>query len=204
MVKAVRHEDHEARHHRIAKAATGLAGLADQHADESNARPQESKSNMIDVALDGTTLQRWRASPISFVEEVLHDPETGKPFVLLPRRGAFMQHAFALDDDGRLDVSRTVLRRTEEVGKTTLAAMIVLVMVLLRNDARFGEGLLRSERLRSGGVARVRGDQAHCRGVAAVEGRGAGSPPTRSCFRRSMRRSRRLRATRRLRLAATR
>ena len=142
MVKAVRHEDHEARHHRIAKAATGLAGLADQHADESNARPQESKSNMIDVALDGTTLQRWRASPISFVEEVLHDPETGKPFVLLRAEVAFMQHAFALDDDGRLTYPEQCYGAPKKSGKTSLAAMIVLVMVLLRNDARFGEGLL--------------------------------------------------------------
>ena len=30
------------------------------------------------TVLDSTTLSRWRASPISFVEEVLHDPETGR------------------------------------------------------------------------------------------------------------------------------
>ena len=97
---------------------------------------------MIDVALDGTTLQRWRASPISFVEEVLHDPETGKPFVLLPAEVAFMQHAFALDDDGRLKYPEQCYGAPKKSGKTSLAAMIVLVMVLLRNDARFGEGLL--------------------------------------------------------------
>ena len=69
---------------------------------------------MIDVALDGTTLQRWRSDPISFVEEVLHDPETGKPFVLLDAERAFMRHAFALDDDGRLLYPELVLRRAKE------------------------------------------------------------------------------------------
>jgi hypothetical protein len=38
---------------------------------------------MTDVVLDDTALQRWRSDPINFIEEVLHDPETGKPFVLL-------------------------------------------------------------------------------------------------------------------------
>ncbi len=105
------------------------------------------------TVLDSTTLSRWRSSPISFVEEVLHDPETGKPFVLLPAEIAFMTHAFALDDDGRLKYPELVYGAPKKSGKTSLAAMIVLVMVLLRNDSRFGEGLLRSERLRSGGVA---------------------------------------------------
>ena len=41
-------------------------------------------------------------------------------------------------------------------------------------------------------VACLHGDQAHRRGVAAVEARGARSPPTASAFRRSMRPSRRL------------
>ena len=57
---------------------------------------------MIDVALDGTTLLRWRSDPLSFVEQVLYDPETGKPFVLLEAERAFMRHAFALDANGRL------------------------------------------------------------------------------------------------------
>jgi hypothetical protein len=34
------------------------------------------------VDLDDTALVRWRASPIAFIEEMLHDPETGRPFVL--------------------------------------------------------------------------------------------------------------------------
>ena len=40
------------------------------------------------VDLDDTALVRWRASPIAFIEEMLHDPETGKPFVLLRCRAS--------------------------------------------------------------------------------------------------------------------
>jgi hypothetical protein len=29
-------------------------------------------------------VQRWRHEPISFIEECLHDPETGAPFRLYP------------------------------------------------------------------------------------------------------------------------
>ena len=59
---------------------------------------------MTDVALNETALHRWRSDPLSFIEEVLHDPETGKPFVLLEAERAFMRRAFALDADGRLAV----------------------------------------------------------------------------------------------------
>ena len=43
------------------------------------------------VDLDDTALVRWRASPIAFIEEMLHDPETGRPFVLLEAERAFMR-----------------------------------------------------------------------------------------------------------------
>ena len=52
--------------------------------------------------LDHTVLDRWRLSPISFVEECLCDPETCEPFVLLDAERAFLEHAFKLDADGRL------------------------------------------------------------------------------------------------------
>jgi hypothetical protein len=47
-------------------------------------------------------LSRWRSDPISFIEAVLHDPETKKPFKLLPAERAFLEHAFKRDDNGRL------------------------------------------------------------------------------------------------------
>ena len=67
-------------------------------------------------------LQRWRSNPISFIETVLHDPETKKPFKLLPAERAFLEHAFKRDDDGRLLLSRAdLLRAPRKVGKTTFA-----------------------------------------------------------------------------------
>jgi phage terminase large subunit-like protein len=94
---------------------------------------------MIDVALDSTTLHRWRSDPLSFVEEVLHDPETSKPFTLLEAEREFMRRAFMLDGDGRLLFPELVYGAPKKSGKTTLAALIVLVMVLLRSDGRFAE-----------------------------------------------------------------
>ena len=118
-----------------------------------------------------------------FVEEVLHDPETGKPFVLLRCR--------ASRSCGTRSRSMTTVACSipslcygapKKSGKTTLAAHDRAGDGVAARRGRFGEALLRRQRLRSGAVARLHGDQAHCRGVAAVEGRGAGSPPTRSSF----------------------
>src|SRR6478736_4361633 len=95
---------------------------------------------MIDVALDSTTLHRWRSDPLSFVEEVLHDPETSKPFTLLEAEREFMRRAFMLDRNGRLLFPELVYGAPKKSGKTTCAALVVLVMVLLRSDGRFAEG----------------------------------------------------------------
>ncbi len=49
-----------------------------------------------------TKLARYRAAPLSFVEEVLIDPTTGKSFVLLDAERQFLRHAFTVGPDGRL------------------------------------------------------------------------------------------------------
>jgi hypothetical protein len=41
-----------------------------------------------------TKLTRYRANPVLFVEDVLINPETGKPFVLLKAEKKFFKHAF--------------------------------------------------------------------------------------------------------------
>ena len=79
------------------------------------------------VDLDDTALVRWRASPIAFIEEMLHDPETGRPFVLLEAERAFMRHAFTLDRNGRLAYPELVYGAIKKSGKTTCAALIVAV-----------------------------------------------------------------------------
>jgi hypothetical protein len=60
------------------------------------------------VTLDAAALRRWRRQPTAFVEEVLHDPETGKPYRLMRAERAFLEHAFKTDARGRL-------RRAQEV-----------------------------------------------------------------------------------------
>jgi hypothetical protein len=45
--------------------------------------------------LDTASLARWRSDPIAFVEHVLCDPETGKPFVLSDAERQFLERAFS-------------------------------------------------------------------------------------------------------------
>jgi hypothetical protein len=94
---------------------------------------------MTAAALDHSTLARWRADPISFIEEAMKDPETGKPFVLSDAERAFLSLAFTLDDSGRLKFSELLFGAIKKSGKTTLAALIMLTMVLLFGG-RFAEG----------------------------------------------------------------
>jgi hypothetical protein len=54
------------------------------------------------AALNHTSLTHWRENPIAFIEQCLCDPETKKPFHLLDAERRFLEHAFKLDDDGRL------------------------------------------------------------------------------------------------------
>jgi phage terminase large subunit-like protein len=90
-------------------------------------------------ALDRSALARWRRAPTAFIEEVLYDPETGKPFVLLDAEQQFLAHAFATDGDGRLLYPELVFGAPKKSGKTGFAALYVLTMVLLFGGA-FGEG----------------------------------------------------------------
>jgi len=60
--------------------------------------------------LDAASLARWRSDPIAFVERVLCDPETGRPFVLSDAERQFLQRAFTLNDNGRLARSRSRAR----------------------------------------------------------------------------------------------
>jgi phage terminase large subunit-like protein len=94
------------------------------------------------TTLDGTTLKRWKNDPTSFVTEVLHDPETKRPFQLLPAEYQFMQFAFMLDDNGRLLYPEQVFSAPKKSGKSTLAALVTLTMVLLRSEGRGAEAIV--------------------------------------------------------------
>lgn len=87
-----------------------------------------------------TTLERWQADPIAFIEEVLIDPETDRPFVLLDAERAFLQHAFTIGPDGRMLYPEQIYSCPKKSGKTTLAAIYVITMVLLFGGA-FAEAI---------------------------------------------------------------
>jgi phage terminase large subunit-like protein len=80
-------------------------------------------------------LVRWRQSPIEFIETVLFDPETGRPFKLLPAERAFLEHAFKIGDNGRLLYNEWLYSCPKKSGKTTFEAIIELTMTLLFGGA---------------------------------------------------------------------
>ena len=91
------------------------------------------------TTLDATTLARFKRDPIAFIEHVLCDPETGEAFVLSEAERWFLKFAFQLDNNGRLKFPELVFGAIKKSGKTTLAAIIMLVMILLYGG-RFAEG----------------------------------------------------------------
>jgi phage terminase large subunit-like protein len=86
-----------------------------------------------------SNIDHWRSNPIYFIETVLHNPETGKPFKLLPAERDFLAHAFKFDADGRLVYSELMFAAIKKSGKTGFAAMFMLTMLLLFGG-RFAEG----------------------------------------------------------------
>ena len=94
-----------------------------------------------EVKFDGKSFARWRANPILFIQEVLVDPETDRPFVLNAAQIAFLAAAFEPDANGRLKYPEMVFGAIKKSGKTALAAMIVITMLLLFGG-RFAEGLV--------------------------------------------------------------
>jgi phage terminase large subunit-like protein len=85
------------------------------------------------------TIDFWRSNPISFIELHLCDPETGKPFQLLPAEKDFLAHAFRLDADGRLLYPEQLFSAPKKSGKTGFGALFMLAMLLLFGG-HYGEG----------------------------------------------------------------
>ena len=80
-------------------------------------------------------------SAIAFIETTLYDPETGAPFKLLPAERAFLEQAFKLGPDSRLLYSELIYACPKKSGKTTLAAIIVITILLLYGGT-YGEAIL--------------------------------------------------------------
>ena len=87
------------------------------------------------------SLEYYRQHTLEFIETVLFDPETGAPFKLLPAERDFLIHAFKRGDNGRLLYSELVYSAPKKSGKTTLAAIIVLTVIVLFGG-RNGEAVL--------------------------------------------------------------
>jgi phage terminase large subunit-like protein len=80
-------------------------------------------------------LRRWRENPTAFVEEVLVDPATDQPFILLPAEREFLQHCFKTGPNGRLLYPELLYSCPKKSGKTTFAAIIVITIITLYGGA---------------------------------------------------------------------
>ena len=73
----------------------------------------------------------WRGDPALFVREVLRDPETSKPFELYPAQERFLREALTPNVDGRLPFPELVFSGPKKTGKTGMAAMAVLYVIVV-------------------------------------------------------------------------
>ena len=88
--------------------------------------------------LEHSALARWQLEPPSFIAEILRDPETGRPFNLLPAQHQFFKHAWSLNGDGRLIYPEQVFACPKKSGKTATAALHLLTTTLVFGG-RFAE-----------------------------------------------------------------
>jgi phage terminase large subunit-like protein len=93
---------------------------------------------MADV-LEPSALDQWQREPILFIEQILRNPDTGKPFELLDAERAFLAHAFQTDESGRLVYPEQLYACPKKSGKTGFAAMHLLTTTLVFGG-RFAEG----------------------------------------------------------------
>jgi phage terminase large subunit-like protein len=90
-------------------------------------------------ALEPSAIEQWRRDPVRFIDEVLRDPETLQPFVLLDAEKRFISHAFQTDDAGRLLYPEQVYAAPKKSGKTGFGAIQTLTTTLVFGGA-FAEG----------------------------------------------------------------
>jgi Phage Terminase len=84
-------------------------------------------------------LDRWQADPLAFVSEALTDPENGQPFDLYHQESEFIRLALTTTDDGRLPFPELLFSAPKKSGKTALAAIMMLYVVIVL-AGRYGEG----------------------------------------------------------------
>ena len=72
---------------------------------------------------------RWKRDPIAFIEQVLVNPETGKPFELYPAQVKFLREALTLTADGALPYSELLYSCPKKSGKTATTAMAMIYVI---------------------------------------------------------------------------
>src|SRR5688572_18805438 len=102
--------------------------------------------------------------PVGFAERLV-DPETGQRFVLYPAQRRFLTEAFKRTPDGRLLYPELVFSAPKKSGKTALAAMILLYVVLVLGG-RYAEAFTGANDLEQ---SQGRVFQAACRIVEATQ-----------------------------------
>ena len=88
---------------------------------------------------DVDDLDRYRHDPVAFISLCLVDPETNRPFELYPAQVDFLRAALTLTDDGRLPAPELLYGAPKKSGKTALAAMAMIYVILVL-VGRSGEG----------------------------------------------------------------
>jgi hypothetical protein len=89
--------------------------------------------------MNNSQIRRWR-NPISFVKEVLRDPDNdGLPFQLYPEEEAFLREALTLTLLGRLRYPELLYSAPKKSGKTALAAICMLYAIIVLGG-RYAEG----------------------------------------------------------------
>jgi len=82
-------------------------------------------------SLNPNKLRRWRRDPVAFIREVLVDPETGEPFELYAAEECFIREALTPSCDGRLPYPEILFGAPKKSGKTALAAIATIYVVLV-------------------------------------------------------------------------
>jgi phage terminase large subunit-like protein len=72
---------------------------------------------------------------VEFIDEVLINPETNEPFVLLPAQRAFLDRAFDVDEHGKLVYPEQCFSTPKKGGKTTFAAIVCLTAVMVNGES---------------------------------------------------------------------
>jgi hypothetical protein len=85
------------------------------------------------------TLKRYRAEPVAFITEVLRNPETGRPFELLPAEIEFLRHALRTGTNGRLQCPQLIFACPKKSGKTVFGAIFMITVIMLFGS-RYAEG----------------------------------------------------------------